>query len=163
MDGQMRCPRCGEPLSEKDFKGVAILGCHGCKGILVEQPRLLPLVEKVAEELAERVYYEAEIEPVEDPGPVERCPACGAAMENTGYMGSKEVLIDRCDACWRIWIDPQELGNMGLMLARSEQRAGMVARRLAEARERVSVEPRMALTYNRLSRASLLEMLAYYI
>ena len=115
--------------------------CAGCMGLLVEQRRLLPLLDAMAQELLAEVEVDldTEVEMIEDPGPVGACPSCGSAMDCDGYMGSKEVFIDRCNSCWRIWIDPMELGAMSLMYARAEKKLEYTEKKLAEAREKIQL------------------------
>ena len=135
----MSCPRCGEHLGESKLNEVEIRICAGCMGLLVEQRRLLPLLDAMALELLMEVDLDTEVEMIEDRGPVGACPSCGSAMDCDGYMGSKEVSIDRCNSCWRIWIDPMELGAMSLMYARAEKKLEYTEKKLAEAREKIQL------------------------
>ena len=135
----MSCPRCGETLVDRKLHEVEMRICSGCVGLLVEQRRLLPLLDAMAMELLAEVDLDTEVEMIEDRGPVGACPNCGGSMDCDAYMGSKEVFIDRCNSCWRIWIDPMELGAMSLMYARAEKKMEYTEKKLAEAREKIQL------------------------
>jgi Zn-finger nucleic acid-binding protein len=117
------CPRCSVVLDHGKLGPAEVDLCPDCRGTLVEQKRLIALVEWMAGELLHGLDLDQEIEFVEDPGPVASCPACGGAMDRSGYMNMPQVLIDRCMGCRAVWLDVGELGAMSLIYARTERRS----------------------------------------
>lgn len=127
------CPRCSVPLNHGRLGPAEVDLCPDCRGTLVEQKRLMGLVEWMAGELLQGLDLDQEIEFVENPGAVGACPACGAAMERSGYMNMPQVLIDRCLSCRAVWLDVGELGAMSLIYARTERRSTERKRVMKEA------------------------------
>jgi len=130
------CPRCAVALNHGRLGETEVDLCPRCHGALVEQKRLLGLVEWMAGELLEHLDLDATVDPLEDPGPVGTCPACGGTMDRGGYMNAPQVLIDRCLDCRAVWLDVGELGAMSLLYARTERRAGELERAYEQARPR---------------------------
>ncbi len=113
------CPRCQQELRAGEFKGMELDMCANCYGILLEQSRLLGLLEVMANDLQETIDLSMPLEAVSDPGGGIACPRCRATMEHFGYMGTKWVLIDSCRSCNVLWLDTDELGMVSLLYARS--------------------------------------------
>jgi len=120
----MNCPRCSVALDNSEFDGVPMQMCGGCMGALVRQRDLVPLLEKMSAELAREMSFDHTIEPVTDHAGKADCPQCGKHMDCFGYMESNLVYADRCSTCWVIWTDPDEIGVMAVLYARTHHRTG---------------------------------------
>ena len=94
--------------------------CTNCYGILLEQRRLLGLLEVMANDLKETVDLSMPLEAVSDPGGGIACPRCRGAMNHYDYMDTKWVMMDACPACNVLWLDTDELGMVSLLYARSQ-------------------------------------------
>jgi Zn-finger nucleic acid-binding protein len=113
------CPRYGEGLRDGAYKKVPGAYCTGCGGLLVGQRDLRRFLEQLARDLLESIDADTPVRPVPDAGGGLRCPRCREVMEHYGYMGTRLVLIDRCDACAAVWLDADELGRLALLFART--------------------------------------------
>ena len=118
----MNCPRCPAPLKSDQHLGHAILRCHECRGVLLEQKQLIPMMERIGSILANKMDLSAPIPAVPGPSEIARCPRCKVAMESHGYMGSNLVFIDRCSDCLLVWTDAAEMIAMARMYAQSQGR-----------------------------------------
>lgn len=120
------CPRCSAELVPGEFRGLQLDMCAQCSGILLEQVRLLSLLDAMMQELREQIDLNLPLEAVPDRGVQITCPRCHGDMEHHGYMESKWVMIDSCPACQVTWLDADELGLVSLMYARSRMRAEQI-------------------------------------
>jgi len=93
-------------------------------GALVRQRDLIRLLDAMSAALAKEMSFDHEIEPVIDHAGKADCPQCGQHMNTFGYMESNLVYVDRCTGCWLIWTDPEEIGVMAIMYARTHYRSG---------------------------------------
>lgn len=116
------CPRDKHELDEGEFHEVPVMHCPECEGVLINQISLMKLLTEMGKELSQDISFESEIEPVEDKGANLSCPGCYSVMENYGYMGSNDVMIDCCGQCTVLWIDSNELATMCFMNERANKR-----------------------------------------
>lgn len=112
------CPRCNKPLLERTVGTAAIEACDACQGLLVEQKHLVPLLSFLSKNSADVLDLDHPPEAVADSNPPIPCPDCEKTMQRFGYMESRLVMLDRCNACWLVWIDDGELPPMVHMHAR---------------------------------------------
>lgn len=118
----MRCPACKTALEPCDVNGVAFRMCPDCDGALVEVPRLVPLLQELAEPLASSVHPSAHIDRHPDPDVRRTCPGCATTMTPFGYLGTNLVTLDRCGDCLLIWADPGELAAATRLYTRTDKR-----------------------------------------
>ncbi|MBN1794303.1 MAG: zf-TFIIB domain-containing protein [Candidatus Omnitrophica bacterium] len=118
----LKCPRCAKTLQSGVYHTIEIYLCSGCKGMLIKQRNLLRMLQIFSKDLMQIIDPDYPIEPLSDIGKSLFCPSCNAEMENYGYMGTDFVKIDSCRNCKVLWLDAKELGVMGLLFARTEQR-----------------------------------------
>ena len=52
-------------------------------------------------------------------------------MDHVGYLGTRLIMIDRCQACEVVWLDADEAGRMALLFARTNLRREQYAEQLA--------------------------------
>jgi Zn-finger nucleic acid-binding protein len=117
-----KCPRDNHKLDEGEFHEVPVMHCPECEGVLIKQLSLMKLLTEMAKELSQDISFESEIEPIEDKGANVSCPGCYSVMENYGYMGSNDVMIDSCGQCSVLWIDSNELAAMCFINERATKR-----------------------------------------
>lgn len=48
----------------------------------------------------------------DDPRGQVRCPGCGTVMVSRWFSPQKKVKVDRCPACYGVWLDSQELQDI---------------------------------------------------
>lgn len=105
------CPVCRKPLAAAIVKGIQILSCPNCRGNLIEQPKMLPILRQV--ELLDSINEEA----VHPQSQSERtriaiCPACQKVMDVYPYGGPGNIMIQGCTRCGLIWLDFGELSRI---------------------------------------------------
>ncbi|MCB9676964.1 MAG: zf-TFIIB domain-containing protein [Alphaproteobacteria bacterium] len=123
MSEVLPCPRCDAPLQEASILGQSVDRCPARHGLLVEQRRLIPLVEALVSATIEVIDLDDPIEPVPDSHGVAGCPDCARPMTRFGYMETRTVTLDRCQPCGIVWIDEGELEPMIRMNAKTTGRA----------------------------------------
>lgn len=108
----MKCPRDGAELATVKVAGIELDKCHHCDGIWFdpgELDRIRKLDRSDLEEQIERQYGNPKTEPGEVAGYM-RCPRCDdGRLNQITYTFEKRVKIDRCDKCFGVWVDDQEL------------------------------------------------------
>lgn len=118
----LECPRCGGGLLSRHLGRAPYDSCADCGGVLVAQRSMVPLLDALAVELAGHLDPDADIEAMPDVEGDVHCPLCTEPMTTFGYLGTQLVLIDRCGGCGLVWTDPDELGAMCRLYARTQRR-----------------------------------------
>ncbi|MCG8325424.1 MAG: zf-TFIIB domain-containing protein [Thiotrichales bacterium] len=121
-----KCPRDQHLLDQGTFHDIPALHCPDCDGVLIKQNSLHPLLTEMAKEIAESISPDTPIEALPDHSGGISCPTCYSKMDNYGYMGGKDVMIDCCGQCMELWIDAGELAVMCMINERSSQRLSEV-------------------------------------
>lgn len=108
----MKCPRDGAKLAPVMIGAIEIDKCHQCDGLWFD-PGELERIQKMDrtdfEDQIEQQYGNPTVEPGETDGYM-RCPRCDEGRLNeVTYTFVKRVKIDRCDTCFGVWIDDDEL------------------------------------------------------
>lgn len=109
----MKCPRDGTHLTRVIIEGVELDKCHKCDGIWFDRDEMESLRDRKisdVEELLEQKYGNPSFQVGKPAGPM-RCPRCGEEARLVEYTVSygKPVNIDRCQKCYGVWLDDQEL------------------------------------------------------
>ncbi|HOC19113.1 MAG TPA: zf-TFIIB domain-containing protein [Vicinamibacterales bacterium] len=105
------CPVCGVALASALLSERAVHYCERCRGLLLDRGTF---VEVVQTKRAWAAAEPREPRPV-DPREAERealCPRCRARMATHPYYGPGRIIIDTCEACDLIWLDPGELDRV---------------------------------------------------
>lgn len=116
----IRCPRCRRQLRAGAYEGIRLAICEACDGTLVRQRVLPALLGKVARNVAAAIGEALDVPPIADRGAGVPCPVCGRTMENHGYLSTRKVLIDTCDACRAVWFDSDELARASVLYAQAQ-------------------------------------------
>ena len=105
------CPLCHEPLVSAVIKDIPILSCPHCRGNLIAQSKMLPILRQAPppDPIVEEI-----------PSPPNKteltrtvvCPACQKVMAVYPYGGAGNVIIQGCEPCELIWLDFGELSKM---------------------------------------------------
>jgi uncharacterized protein len=112
----MKCPRDGTHLAKVILDGVELDKCHKCDGIWCDRDEMEGLRDKKlpeVEELLEQKYGNPSFQEGK-PDAHMRCPRCGEDARLIEYTVSygKPVNIDRCQQCFGVWLDDQELNSI---------------------------------------------------
>lgn len=130
-DGDMRCPRCGDPLQGLRLAAATARECTGCGGLWLDPDTLQRLVTTSDETSAVVSALGARV-PTRTAAPdVVRyipCPACGKLMNRTNFARASGVILDSCRS-HGVWLDRGELQGViafvdhgGLARARERER-----------------------------------------
>lgn len=110
----MKCPACGNALTETEAGGIKVDLCDGgCGGIWFDSHEM----EKVDErhEHAGEVLLDvrkSDSAKVDFEAP-RTCPRCGEGVMNRHFVSVKRrVEIDQCARCNGVWLDAGELGDI---------------------------------------------------
>ena len=94
----MDCPYCRNALQERVVGTQRFDGCPVCGGVWVETLRSLMLWAAFAE------AHEPLPAIVGEPCPITACPRCRGPLDDVNYLGSSEVVLQRCNPCGRLWV-----------------------------------------------------------
>lgn len=106
------CPACRKSLVSAIVKDTRIWSCPNCRGNLIAQSKMLPILRQV---------QKANSSVGEDPQPIPNkselkraaaCPSCQKKMEAYPYGGPGNVIIQGCEECQLIWLDFGELSQI---------------------------------------------------
>ncbi|HSK08856.1 MAG TPA: zf-TFIIB domain-containing protein [Vicinamibacterales bacterium] len=105
------CPACQVPLASAMLSGHPAHYCQRCRGLLLDRGTFVGVVQ------TKRAW--ASSAPAE-PRPLDRrelerealCPRCRARLATHPYYGPGSIVIDTCQACDLIWLDPGELNRV---------------------------------------------------
>jgi Zn-finger nucleic acid-binding protein len=107
------CPLCKEPLVSAVVRNVHILACPRCRGNLIEQSKMLPILRQT-QPPATNTISEDLVQP-QDKTELTRtmaCPSCQKAMAVYPYGGPGNLIIQGCEQCQLIWLDFGELSRI---------------------------------------------------
>jgi Zn-finger nucleic acid-binding protein len=105
------CPLCKELLVSAVVKDIPILSCPHCRGNLIQQSKMLPILRQ-----AQSIGPVHE-KPPSSPTKTERtrtmvCPSCQKLMAVYPYGGPGNIIIQGCEQCQLIWLDFGELARI---------------------------------------------------
>lgn len=144
----MRCPIDGRELTPLQYEGAIVHSCESCGGELLSSDALAHVVNS-----REKIFgpkYQQLVDVSRPLGGVPSrnlqrglpCPVCAAKMQTVNYLGEAAVHIDRCLACQAIWLDPNELEQVQVLLEswqhKAPQQLALIAGKLEAARMRAA-------------------------
>jgi len=103
------CPRDAAALMNGALEDIRFHKCPKCHGVSVQASRLTELLEDMIVRLKKNPGKFKLAPAVPDRGQKAACPDCGVEMANGPYDDST-VVVDRCEACDKLWLDTFELG-----------------------------------------------------
>ena len=105
------CPLCEQSLVSAVVQNVRILSCPHCRGILIAQSKMLPILRQAKPST-----------PLGEDGPnlqnktelkrTVACPSCRKMMAVYPYGGPGNIIIQGCAQCQMIWLDFGELSRI---------------------------------------------------
>ena len=114
------CPSCTRELSAAVLEGCKVLACAGCKGMLMPRGTFARIVD--ARRAREpRTIVPGAIRPFDLPRHL-TCPSCGGDMMTHPYYGPGNIIIDTCERCNLLWLDPGELTRIAQAPGRDRSR-----------------------------------------
>lgn len=116
----MQCPACATPLVTDCIDTVVLFGCPTCLGTLVPQRDLARVIDVLVRQTPN--LTDRPVEEIRHSTQPRICPRCDQAMDSFGYMGTKFVLLDRCESDGLVWTDVEELHMMARMVAHNQRR-----------------------------------------
>lgn len=100
------CPRDGSTLTPTRFLNLIMDSCPQCDGTWLDKG-----------ELAQILGSRYDLDPrhglqENDPRGEVPCPECGTSMVARWFSPQKKILVDRCPACYGVWLDTHELQDI---------------------------------------------------
>lgn len=105
------CPLCRKPLVSATVKNVHILSCPNCRGNLVEQSKMLPILSQ-ARSLDSTSETSYSPQKKSELSRTLICPSCQKIMNAYPYGGPGNIIIQGCEQCRLIWLDFGELSRI---------------------------------------------------
>ena len=109
---EMNCPRCEASIRKGTYGPVTLSLCRSCEGVTLKRVDILRVLDPLAGDISNNVNINSPLPPTKDSSGLINCPECKRPMERYGYMGSNKLIIDGCELCNRVWLDPEELACM---------------------------------------------------
>lgn len=107
------CPDCQIPMLQDLFQGVTLDHCAQCAGVWFDEGELRSLQETDHQAM---VHLEEKWVPKMEAAPSlpheRRCPNDGAVLEGFHYLYDTPVVLDRCETCYGVWVQNNELLKM---------------------------------------------------
>ena len=107
----LACPTCGELLVSAIITDISIFSCPKCRGNLIKQSRLLPILR----EAKPQNPGNTDSRDIQDKSELTRkaaCPSCHKTMAVYPYGGPGNIIIQGCGQCKLIWLDFGELSRI---------------------------------------------------
>ena len=116
----MNCPSCETDLLRIKYAGINVFHCPKCEGHLVEKNRVKTIERRID---ADVVELSAEVTAVQasDIQQEIRCPRCKDRMEKKDYAPKLPFKIDECRTCDFVWLDGNELAQIQIAYATTDQ------------------------------------------
>ena len=117
----LQCPKCHIDMKSQQHMERNIHICPKCEGSFVAQKDISWVLEKLYGVLKEKYGPKKKVEVIPDKGIRIQCPCCEKTMDQHGYMGSKDVIIDLCNDCGLLYMDKYELSVMALLVGQLKE------------------------------------------
>lgn len=105
------CPLCKEPLVFAAIRKIRILSCPNCRGNLIPQSKMLPILRQAKPSKPIRTHS-ANLQNKSELTRSSACPSCHKTMAAYPYGGPGNVIIQGCELCQLIWLDFGELSRI---------------------------------------------------
>jgi Zn-finger nucleic acid-binding protein len=148
----MKCPRCGSVLSAKEYDGVEIEACPGCRGEWLFAGELQKIADHhdevfTPEEIAALDAVNTEKFTAEKDDHDElNCPSCdNVQMEHFNYGDTSGIILHKCTQCDGIWMDKGELEKIEELVDGWKADLGDDAGKFDSVLEKIDVEEQKSL------------------
>jgi Zn-dependent protease with chaperone function/Zn-finger nucleic acid-binding protein len=124
-----RCPRCGVPLHDTFYEGVAVKICPDCGGKLIDSAVMERVIARREVTFSDQLKKKAQefeesflLDPIlrkkihADKSPKISCPNCGSRMMPRPYNYQYVIPVDKCLVCHKIWFDSDELEILQILI-----------------------------------------------
>ena len=117
------CPRCIVPLRAAKGPNMVVDMCTECGGAYFDNGELSRLTRRQPEafDKLEALVKEAPTTVERVDGPSLTCPGCAKPMARYEYALASGIMLDRCGACYGVWVDGGELAQIGEHLLRGQK------------------------------------------
>ncbi len=133
------CPICRSDLNPIDFMGVKLDVCTQCAGIWFDEGELRLLSRESPDSMRKlEAMYVPELEIVNAPTGLKKCPRCQVALDTYRYLYDSPVKIDSCPKCNGVFVEDEELPGIADAI-KYEDRVHLTG--TMEARARLSGRP----------------------
>lgn len=105
------CPLCEQPLVSAVVQKVRIFSCPHCRGNLVPQSKMLPILRQ-AQPAKPLDTDSHEFQNRTELSRTAICPSCHRTMAVYPYGGPGNIIIQGCEQCQLIWLDFGELSRI---------------------------------------------------
>ena len=105
------CPTCRHSLVSATILNIHILSCPNCRGNLIDQSKMLPLLSQ-AELLLPTREATLSRSNTSELARIAVCPSCQKKMNTYPYGGPGNIIIQGCNVCQLIWLDFGELSRI---------------------------------------------------
>ncbi len=119
----MRCPACGNELTQMRAGQITVEACKGgCGGIWFDRFQI-GKVDLPSESAGEALLH-IERNPATkiDPSQRRKCPTCGMIMMQHFFDVKRMVCVDECPKCAGVWLDAGELATLRSEFNTEEER-----------------------------------------
>jgi Zn-finger nucleic acid-binding protein/ribosomal protein S27AE len=111
IEQSLSCPVCRLPLVAAYIGKVKISLCRRCRGMLIEQPDFLKVIQYARSKVKEPLPAAQPVR-LDDLKRAVLCPNCGKKMDTHPYAGPGNIIIDNCPRCTLNWLDHNELDRI---------------------------------------------------
>ena len=105
-----RCPRCKVQVTRVEYEGANVRMCGECGGYWVTPIALKAIANRRQMDFSEAVK-ERFLQMAEQSDSTESllCMTCAKTLVKERFKDWDDIIIDRCEKCGGIWLDPGEL------------------------------------------------------
>jgi Zn-finger nucleic acid-binding protein len=125
---KFKCPKCHKETlySFNTPEGIEIDLCDSCKGIWLDKGESATFTE-LADDIPN---LEEALADAKDTDYV--CPKCQGKFQQMKYIHEGDLIIDRCNKCFGIWLDANELWQLEDLAARVEDPSSRIMRAIKD-------------------------------
>lgn len=123
----MDCPKCDGKMREMELmESITIDMCPKCRGIWYDKGEV-GFQQELERDIPELENVQKTKRPTEN-----KCPRCGAKLEEMRYSTASDLMIDRCPACEGIFLDKGELRKIESIVAHLDSFTARLARAMKD-------------------------------
>lgn len=110
----MRCPACGNELSQLTVQGITVDACAGgCGGLWFDRYELMKVDETFESAGESLLHIDRDPNLSVDREKRFHCPKCrDVVMMRHFFSAKRQVVVDECPNCGGHWLDPGELATI---------------------------------------------------
>lgn len=119
----MKCPACGNELTQMTAGPITVDACKGgCGGLWFDRFELMK-VDEPSQSAGESLLHTPRKKGVKiDPSQRRNCPKCNVIMMQHFFDVKRRVVVDECPKCAGVWLDAGELATIRSEYPNDEER-----------------------------------------